>query len=247
VLAGGSLLLSGQKQPAVLCINRELILNGGALTDALPGKATKGSLILYPGKMVYLRSGQFKMTGRHSAIHFREEQVSWKQEIPNYILPDITIQPGCTLRLAGREMGTLPAERKLVVSSTAMIDCGSTVISGQGAFLLEPHSALATGHSQGIHSDLQEGSIQTQKRFYSSAADITYNGSASPQSSGIFKTSPGEKTVNQMTIHKASVTAVVILQQDLKVTGRLVKACGSINKNSFKLEAGEQTTATVAY
>ncbi len=247
VMSGGSLLICGQKSPMVLCVNRELILKGGCLADGLPGKATKGSLVIYPGKMVYLKTGQFRMSGKHSAILFREEQVSWKQDLSNFILPDITVLPGCTLSIAGRELGMIGADRKLLVSSTSMIDCGTTVISGMGSFILEPHSALATAHPEGIHSDALAGSIQTQKRFYSSSADFAYNGISNPQQTGIFKTAPGEKTINQMTIQKTSVNSVVILQQDIKVTGRLVKACGNINKNSFRLEAGELTTARAAY
>ena len=193
-----------------------------------------------------MKSGIFRMVAKYSEIKLRDEIVTWKQETPTMLLPDVTVMPGCTLKIAGNSFGELGQDRKMIVSATSFLDCGVSTISGDGIFRLEPHAGLATAHPDGIHSDTYTGSIQTEKRIYSSEADYLYTGSCSPQATGVFSTYPQQNTINQMTIDKSTHTGVVVLQQDLKITGRLLKSKGSINKNSHKLEAVDQSTATIA-
>jgi hypothetical protein len=245
VINGGRLVLSPAKNTMVLNVTGEFILKSGWFSDAMPGKSPKGDLEFYPGTKIYFKSGEFRMTGKNSHILFRDEYVTWKQDTTTMTLPDITIMPGCTLNLSGNTAGMIAENRNFIVSSTAMLDCGTTKLTGKGAFRLEPNATLATGHAEGIHSDSEAGSIQTKIRYYSSGADYIFTGSSSPQTSGIFTTLPVANTVNQFTIKKANPAGILILQQNLNVTGRLVKERGSINKNSHKLETGEQTTATV--
>ena len=182
------------------------------------------------------------MTAKRSAIKFHEEFVTWIQETAEMSFPDVTVMPGCTLKLAGTTTGMIAENRTFTVSSTAMLDCGTSTLAGRGAFRLEQHATLATAHAEGIHSDNDAGSIRTKIRYYSSSGDYIFTGNSSPQSTGIFTTLPQPNTVNQMTINKTNPAAILILQQDLTITGRLIKERGSINKNTHKLEAGDQST-----
>ncbi len=246
VINGGRLVLAPAKDNLILNVNKEFIFKSGLLSDALPGKSTKGNVTFYPGNKVYFKSGSFHMTAKNSHIVFREELVTWMQDSALLTLPDVTIMPGCTLRLSGREAGRLAENKNFVVSSTAMLDCGTTILTGEGNFRLSEYATIATGHIDGIHSEMSLGCIQTKSRYYSSAAGYIFNGSSSPQASGLFTTLPVANTVNQMTIKKSDPTGVLILQQDIMITGRLIKERGSINKNSYKLEMGEMVTAIAA-
>jgi len=244
VINGGRLALIPVKDILVVNVTKQFDLKSGSFTDALPGKSPKGSVEFNPGTRLYLKAGEFRMTGKHSNIRFHDEYTTWIQESVSMILPDITVMPGCTLKLAGKTAGYIAENRNFTVSSTAMLDCGNTTITGKGGFRLEQHGTLATSHIAGIHSDTDAGSIQTKTRYYSSSSDFIFNGSSSPQATGIFTTYPQANTVNQMTISKNTPAGILILQQDLTITGRLIKERGSINKNSHKLESGEQVTAT---
>ncbi len=244
VINGGGFVLTPAKNQMVLNVNKEFILKSGWFSDALPGKISKGNVTFYPGNKVYFKSGTFHMTAKNSHIYLREEFITWIQDTASLTLPDVTVMPGCTLRLSGRETGRLAENKNFVVSSTAMLDCGTTSLTGEGNFRLQEYATIATGHLNGIHSENSEGCIQTKSRYFSSSADYIFNGAGSPQTSGLFTTIPLANTVNQLTIKKSDASGVLILQQDLTITGRLIKERGSINKNSHKLETGEMVTAT---
>lgn len=245
VIDGGNLVLAPLKNNFVLNINKNFVISSGMFADAFPGKSPKGNLEFYPGTNIRLNSGEFILTGKYSFIRFREEFVTWGQEISEMMLPDVTVMPGCTLKLAGPFAGSVGENRTFTVSQTAMLECGVTSLTGKGTFRLEQFGSITTSHPEGLQSEGNSGSIQTKNRYFSSAGDYMYNGKSSPQSTGVFETSPEVNTVNQMTISKASHAAIVILQQDMNVKGRLIQERGSINKNSHKLETGDRVTAKV--
>jgi hypothetical protein len=243
VINGGKLVAASAGQNTVLKVNHEFMLKSGGLYDALPGKSQRGNLEFQPGSKIFLKSGVLNLSGKTSQIILQNEIVNWIQDASEVILPNIIVMPGCTLNLAGSQFGSISENRSLLISPASMISCGRTILTGKGAFRLEPNGTLATAHSEGIFSDTLAGSIQTQKRFFSSSANYVFNGYSSPQKSGKFRTLPLPNTMNQLEVKKERHTHVLILQQDLRVTGRLVIERGSINKNSHRLETGEQETA----
>ena len=91
---------------------------------------------------------------------------------------------------------------------------------------------------EGINSTGPNGCIQTAKRYYSSKANYVYTGALSPQYSGIFTTNPEADAVNNLIVSKSQISDVLVLQQPILITGRLIQQRGNINKNSFLLDQG---------
>jgi len=100
------------------------------------------------------------------------------------------------------------------VSSTTILDLGSSSIEGSGIFILKEDATLATAHAGGVAGSIQSGGAIT----LSDSANYTFNGTAAQVTSALMP-----DTVNNLTIDNA---AGVALSQETVINGVLRLVAG---------------------
>ncbi|MBL0339578.1 MAG: hypothetical protein IPP71_00895 [Bacteroidetes bacterium] len=239
-IKGGRLALAPGGNETTLIVKKDFILDKGWFSDLLPNKQGNGKVKFFVGSLVYLKSGNFKMTGKESEMYFTKNKVTYSQSETVVILPDVTIMENSALTIAGKKMGIFPTGKQLHIMKDAILNTCVSIVEGEGLLFVDDFATLSTEHQEGINSIGLKGCIRTAKRYYSSKANYAFVGATTPQYSGIFKTMPQSETMNNLVISKARITDVVILEQPVLVKGRLLQHKGNINKNSFALDQGEK-------
>jgi len=121
------------------------------------------------------------------------------------------------------------------------LDCGTSVVSGTGAFTIASSATLKTAKATGITDAI---AVSGTKAF-SSAANYEFQGAAT----GTFTTSPTTLTVNNLTINRS---AGVNLDQAFAVNGTLTMTSGVISgsavsygaSGTLKYDGASYTTTT---
>lgn len=235
IMAGGRLVAGNSEAPLRFRLCGDFRQTGGIFTDHFSDSKNLAVDII-AGELFYLKSGEFNFTGKRSTIKLENKtETLWKQTECNVTLPSVEVHPGSTLKVNGDKLGLVGAGQQLLVMKDAKIELKEATVSGAGSFLLDNHGIISTSHESGIYSDGWIGCIQTAKRHFSSSAVFIFNGGTHLQETGLFYTTPEEKTVQDLIIDKELHSAVVRMNMDLNVNGLLVQKKGSINKNGHQL------------
>ena len=121
------------------------------------------------------------------------------------------------------------------VQENAVLYCGSFNISGEGTFKLSDNASIFIGSPDGINSNKLKGNILTGNRIYSSSANYIYYQGSPAQQTGVFNTTPDERTVNNLIIQKDDARQSVILNSDLTVRGEFREVMGKLDRNAKTL------------
>ena len=127
---------------------------------------------------------------------------------------------------------TVGSSQTFTVNGT--LNCGANVLSGAGAFALNSGGTLGIGSALGITSSGSTGNIQNTTRSFNTAANYTYNGSASQAvGNGL------PATVNNLTIANtgSSGNNTVTLAQNTAVNGTFSTTSGTLDLNGKTLTA----------
>ena len=151
------------------------------------------------------------------------------------MLGNVTVLPGHVLVWKGTRVGPMSDNAEWRVEPGAELHCGTAVLDGKGDFLLDDMAVLSIGHPEGIYSTGRKGNIQTSGRQFHSGAIYSYDGTAHPQSTGEFKTSPRQHAVRRLIVNKHSTASVLHLSQDLVVEEQCRVQSGDLRQNGFSL------------
>jgi hypothetical protein len=133
-------------------------------------------------------------------------------------------------------MGDITAGHTLTVESNAAIMCGSAVIYGEGEFHLSDQSIIGIGHPQGIASKGQKGNVRTAERYYSSGATYVYYTQSQPQETGVFSTTPNDKTIRCLVLNKEKIGLALTLSSDLVISDKIQIQQGDLREGDYELK-----------
>jgi hypothetical protein len=127
--------------------------------------------------------------------------------------------------------GTVSNTINFTVNSGAILDMGTSVITGGGAFTLSSGATLGIGSAAGITSSGAMGNIQsTGTRTFNTAANYVYDGSVSQVTgSGL------PATINSLTFNNSSG---VTLSGTTTVSGALALTSGVVTGGAYTLTVG---------
>lgn len=246
----GSLIITGgefkgvkstSKDKLIINIGKNLVINGGYFSDT-DVLNNSGSTCMNVTGDVMMLSGTFNMSrGVESVLKFEKGNSSkWIQKPEtNVILGDILVTKNHELQIKSETMGDITAGHKLTVEPNASIMCGNAVIYGEGEFHLSDQSIIGIGHPQGLASKGQKGNVRTAERYFSSGATYVYYTQSQPQETGVFSTTPNDKTVRCLVLNKEKPGLALTLSSDLVVSDKIQIQKGDLKEGDYDLQLPE--------
>jgi len=240
IITGGEFkgIKSSSKEKLTISIGKNLVVNGGYFSDTdILGNA--GSTSISVAGDVMMLAGTFNMTrGEESVLKFEKGATSkWVQKSEtNVILGDIVVAKNHELQINSATMGDITAGHKLTVEPNASIMCGTSVIYGEGEFHLSDQSIIGIGHPQGLASKGQKGNVRTAERYYSSGATYVYYTQSQPQETGVFSTTPNDKTIRCLVLNKEKPGLALTLSSDLVISDKIQIQKGDLKEGDFDLQ-----------
>jgi hypothetical protein len=243
----GSLILTGGefkgeksaiKDKLIINIGKNLVVNGGYFSDTDVLDNAGSTSISVAGDVMIL-AGTFNMTrGSESILKFEKGTSSkWIQKSEtNVILGDILVAKNHELQVKSETMGDITAGHKLTVEPNAAIMCGNAVIYGEGEFHLSDQSIIGIGHPQGLASNGQKGNIRTAERYFSSGATYVYYTKSQPQETGVFSTTPNDKTIRCLVLNKEKIGLALTLSSDLVISDKIQIQKGDLIEGDYDLQ-----------
>jgi hypothetical protein len=243
----GSLILTGgefkgekstTKDKLIINIGKNLVVNGGYFSDTDVLDNVGSTSISVAGDVMIL-AGTFNMTrGSESVLKFEKGTSSkWIQKSEtNVILGDILVAKNHELQIKSETMGDITAGHKLTVEPNAAIMCGNAVIYGEGEFHLSDQSIIGIGHPQGLASNGQKGNIRTAERYFSSGATYVYYTKSQPQETGVFSTTPNDKTIRCLVLNKEKIGLALTLSSDLVISDKIQIQKGDLIEGDYDLQ-----------
>ncbi len=217
-------------------INGNFTIQGGILTTT-----SSGNRVLNVG-------GNFSMTG--GTWHFTDGGGNYTLNVAgNYSFTGGTIDKSstgaCSIVFNGSGTqthssgGTYSTAVNFTVNSGAILDMGTSILSGSGTFTLSSGAGLNIGSTKGITTSGANGNIQvTGTRSFSTGANYTYNGS-SAQNTG----NGLPATVHNITIND---TANVTLTANVSVSNLLTLTNGNLNTGTDSVTVTNTATTSIA-
>jgi len=243
----GSLIITGgefkgvkstSKDKLIINIGKNLVINGGYFSDT-DVLNNSGSTCMNVSGDVMMLAGTFNMTrGAESVLKFEKGNSSkWVQKPEtNVILGDILVAKNHELQIKSETMGDITAGHKLSVEPNASIMCGNAVIYGEGEFHLSDQSIIGIGHPQGLASKGQKGNVRTAERYFSSGATYVYYTQSQPQETGVFSTTPNDKTIRCLVLNKEKPGLALTLSSDLVISDKIQIQKGDLKEGDYDLQ-----------
>jgi len=240
IITGGEFkgVKSASNDKLIINIGKNLVINGGYFSDT-DVLNNSGSTCMNVSGDVMMLAGTFNMTrGTESILKFEKGKSSkWVQKPEtNVILGDILVTKNHELQIKSETMGDITAGHKLTVEPNASIMCGSAVIYGEGEFHLSDQSIIGIGHPQGLASKGQKGNVRTAERYFSSGATYVYYTQSQPQETGVFSTTPNDKTIRCLVLNKEKPGLALTLSSDLVISDKIQIQKGDLKEGDYDLQ-----------
>ncbi len=124
------------------------------------------------------------------------------------------------------------------VYTNAIVDLGSSQLTGTGFFTVQSNSTLRMGHTQGISAASASGNVLcTGTRTFSTTASYVYNGTSAQISGNGLPT-----TVTNLTVSNASG---LTLTNGVTVTGTLTFTAGTISTGAAELQVSNNSAYAI--
>lgn len=240
IITGGEFkgVKSASNDKLIINIGKNLVINGGYFSDT-DVLNNSGSTCMNVSGDVMMLAGTFNMTrGTESVLKFEKGNSSkWIQKPEtNVILGDILVAKNHELQIKSETMGDITAGHKLTVEPNASIMCGNAVIYGEGEFHLSDQSIIGIGHPQGLASKGQKGNVRTAERYFSSGATYVYYTQSQPQETGVFSTTPNDKTIRCLVLNKEKPGLALTLSSDLVISDKIQIQKGDLKEGDYDLQ-----------
>jgi hypothetical protein len=232
----GSLRLSGNTN-YTLTVGGNLNLSGGIL-DLSNGTGTGST----PHDIVI--NGNYNQTGgtftqtatNHlSLVKFNGSSSTFTQPGGTLTSTRMNFEVAASKSLALNNTISVATGRSITVNGT--LNCGTSAITGAGAFTLASSGMLGIGSPAGVSSSGTTGNIQvTGSRTYDASAGCVYNGSSSQVTGNGLPSS-----INNLTTRN---NGGVTLSQDLSTNGTLTLASGALSMSAHTLTINGGITPT---
>lgn len=235
-VSGGSLTI-GKEGHLSMTVGGGLKILSGCFSGAGYKTGSVSSRLDVYGDVLLL-GGQFDLAGSTSSeLNLCGPSLTrWIQrESCRVRLGNVNVRSGHIVAWKGERVGPLSESAGWKIESGGELHCGTTVLEGEGAFLLDDLAVLCIGHPDGLYSLGRKGNIQTDTRHYHSGAIYRYDGAAHPQATGEFKTSPRNQSVRRLIVDKPTSVSVLHLSQDLIVEELCRVQSGDLRQNGFSL------------
>lgn len=232
----------------IIQVHESLVCINGKFHNQISA-GRKGTAQIFVGKDVMITDSDFNLSNAGTTpATIRLTSASahiWRQNGAVTSTGNVTLEPRGELSLSGQMFGPLTENCELRITRNSKLQCNTTIIRGRGSFTLEDYAQISIGHPEGLNSLVDAGNIQTGIRQFSSKASYTFTGSAAIQRTGKFNTAEGVCQTGQVIIDLVNPNGLLILDQNISVSDRLLKKSGNVVQNNFELLTGRNGTVSL--
>lgn len=222
----------------IIQIHENLVCTNAKLLNQVTANR-QGTAEILIGKDVLIVRSYFDLSNEGTVpatIRLNSENSHlWRQNEPVSSTGNVILDHGGELALSGAVFGPVTGNCQLRIMKNSKLDCGLTIVKGEGSFLMDNYAQIMIAHPGGINSESNEGNIQTAQRSYAPKGTYTYTGSAAIQRTGKFHTMDGACHTAQVIIDLRNPNGILVLDQDIIVHDRLMKKSGNVVQNNFEI------------